>query len=197
LGFDPLSPHILDCLGHPLARADNPLEVGFRICYTLGPFMQKVNVEDLKEKTWTSPQGKFGSAKQEISVALGLDQGSNEVTRRHPFDVTICRVPSGKALCPYHSHSAQWEFYHVISGRGQVRDETGLSEVEVGDAFIFRPGEAHQILNPHEADLILYIVADNPPGETCYYPDSKKWLVRSPDHQLIRGDSLDYLDGEE
>jgi uncharacterized cupin superfamily protein len=26
------------------------------------------------------------------------------------------RSPPGKAPYSYHSHSAQWEFYHVISG---------------------------------------------------------------------------------
>ena len=41
------------------------------------------------------------------------------------------------------------------------------------------------------------IVADNPTGESSYYPDSKKWLVRSPERRLMRGESLDYYDGEE
>jgi hypothetical protein len=40
-------------------------------------------------------------------------------------------------------------------------------------------------------------VADNPIGETCYYPDSGKWLVRSPERSLIRSEPLGYLDGEE
>ena len=44
---------------------------------------------------------------------------------------------------------------------------------------------------------MLYIVADNPIGESCYYPDSKKWLVRSPESTLIRSEPLDYYDGEE
>ena len=43
----------------------------------------------------------------------------------------------------------------------------------------------------------MFVVADNPVGESCYYPDSKKWLVRSPERRLIRSESLDYLDGEE
>jgi uncharacterized cupin superfamily protein len=130
-------------------------------------------------------------------VALGRIPTSTDLNLRHPFDVEIRRVPAGKALCPYHSHSAQWEFYHIISGTGQVRDETGLHAIEAGDAFIFRPEEAHQIINNSAADLVMYLVADNPPGETCYYPDSKKWLVRSPERRLIRSGPLDYLDGEE
>ena len=48
-----------------------------------------------------------------------------------------------------------------------------------------------------QEDLVLYVVADNPIGESCYYPDSQKWLVRSPERRLLRGASLDYFDGEE
>jgi uncharacterized cupin superfamily protein len=100
-------------------------------------------------------------------------------------------------VCPYHSHSAQWEFYHVISGTGIVRDSDGRTPVEAGDAFIFGPGLAHQLINDSSADLVVYVVADNPIGETCHYPDSGKWLVRSPERALIRSGPLDYLDGEE
>ena len=159
--------------------------------------MQKINIRNVPEDEWVSAKGKFGSADQEISVALGRVHDSTDVNLRHPFDVTICRVRPGRAVCPYHSHSMQWEFYHVISGRGEVRDEAGLTAVEAGDAFLFRPGEAHQILNNTEADLVLYVVADNPLGESCYYPDSGKWQVTSPEHKLIRSEPLKYLDGEE
>ena len=69
--------------------------------------------------------------------------------------------------------------------------------IEAGDAFIFGPGEAHQLSNDSSQDIILYVVADNPVGESCHYPDSGKWLVRSPEHRLIRSDELEYYDGEE
>ena len=60
-----------------------------------------------------------------------------------------------------------------------------------------QPGEPHQIINDGAADLVCYIVADNPIGETCHYPDSNKWRVRSPQGAMIRSVPLDYLDGEE
>ena len=116
---------------------------------------------------------------------------------RHPFDVEICRIPPGKISFPYHSHSAQWEFYHVIAGRGTVRHAGGSTAIETGDAFIFPPGEPHQLINDSDADLTVYIVADNPVGESCHYPDSGKWLVQSPERALIRSENLDYFDGEE
>jgi hypothetical protein len=46
-------------------------------------------------------------------------------------------------------------------------------------------------------DLVVLVIADNPIGESAYFPDSKKWLVRSPQRRLVRSESLDYFDGEE
>lgn len=159
--------------------------------------MKKINTHTLEEHTWNSPKGKFGGAGKEVSEALGREPLSTDLMQRHPFDVEILRIPPGKTPYPYHSHSAQWEFYHVISGRGQVRDEEGITPIETGDAFLFKPGEPHQLINNSDADLILYVIADNPIGESCHYPDSGKWLVRSPERRLIRSEPLEYYDGEE
>src|SRR3954451_4495931 len=153
--------------------------------------MHKVNTNHLAEETWSSPKGKFAGAGKEVSEALGRKPRSTDLNERHPFDVEICRIPPGQTPYPYHSHSAQWEFYHVISGNGSVRHKDGTTPIEAGDAFIFQPGQPHQLTNNGSADLVLYVIADNPIGESCYYPDSKKWLVRSPEGKLIRSDALD------
>ena len=159
--------------------------------------MRKVNTNEIDEETWASPKGKFAGGYKGVSIALGRKEKSTDLMERHPFDVEICRIPPGKSNFPYHSHSAQWEFYHVISGRGAVRQSDGVTPIQAGDAFLFKPGEAHQIINDSDEELVLYIVADNPIGESCHYPDSGKWLVRSPERRIIRSESLDYLDGEE
>ena len=162
--------------------------------------MRKINTKDIAELSWSSPKGKFVGAGKEISEALGRKPLSTDLKERHPFDVEICRIPPGKTPYPYHSHSAQWEFYHVISGKGIVRHRDGMTPIEAGDAFIFEPDQPHQLSNPDSGsgqDLVLYVVADNPIGESGYYPDSKKWIVRSPERRLIRADALDYYDGEE
>jgi uncharacterized cupin superfamily protein len=160
-------------------------------------FMRKVNTNQMAEVSWSSPKGKFAGAGKEISEQLGRKPRSTDLMERHPFDVEILRIPPGKAPYPYHSHSAQWEFYHVISGRGVVRHKDGNTPIETGDAFIFGPGEAHQLLNDSAEDLIVYVIADNPIGESCHYPDSNKWIVRSPERRLIRSEALEYYDGEE
>jgi len=159
--------------------------------------MRKINTNDIEEQTWTSPKKKFTGAGKQISEALGRKRASTDLKERHPFDVELCRIPPGATPYPYHAHSAQWEFYHVIAGSGVVRDEHGTTPVAAGDAFIFEPGQAHQLTNDGAQDLVLYVVADNPIGESQYYPDSRKWGVLSPERRLIRSEPLDYFDGEE
>lgn len=159
--------------------------------------MRKVNTNDVAELSWASPNGTFSGAGKQISEALGRDPGSTDVMQRHPFDVEILRVPPGATPYPFHSHSMQWEFYHVISGEGVVRSEHGMTPVAAGDAFVFKPGEPHQLLNDSATDLVLYVVADNPIGESCHYPDSGKWMVQSPQRRLLRSEPLEYFDGEE
>src|SRR5690242_19566319 len=107
--------------------------------------MRKVNTNDLPEESWSSPKGKFGGFGKEVSEALGRKPLSTDLRERQPFDVEICRIPPGKSACPYHSHSAQWEFYHVLSGHGMVRHKDGTRAIGPGDAFIFEPGEPHQL----------------------------------------------------
>ncbi len=159
--------------------------------------MHKMNTNDVAPRAWASPKGTFSGRGVQVSEALGRKPLSTDMRERHPFDVEILRVPPGKAPYPYHSHSAQWEFYHVISGRGIVRHEGGRTEIVPGDAFIFEPGEPHQIVNGGSDELVVYVVADNPIGESTHYPDSDKWIVRSPERRVIRSESLDYFDGEE
>lgn len=159
--------------------------------------MRIVNTGRLDEVKWASPKRKFSGAGKQVSEALGRLPESTDLDDRHPFDVEIQRLPPGATACPYHAHSAQWEFYHVISGSGVVRHEDGTTGVGPGDAFLFKPGQPHQISNDGAEDLLLYCVADNPVGEAWWYPDSGKWSVPIPHRRLIRSDPLDYYDGEE
>ena len=99
--------------------------------------MRKVNTNNMSELSWSSPKGRFVGFGKEVSEELGRKAKSTDLNERHPFDVEICRIPPGKTPCPYHSHSAQWEFYHVISGQAVVRHAEGITAVAAGDAFIF------------------------------------------------------------
>ena len=161
--------------------------------------MQKVNVNEIQERKRQSPNGKFGRASKDISIALGRDPESFDLRKRHPFDLALIRIPKGKALCPYHSHSAESELYLVVSGKGGIRDKEGTTMVTAGDTFFFGPGEAHQLSNAGEEDFVYYVIADNPRGDSCYYPDSGKFAVmkEGTSEVIVKGTETDYFDGEE
>ena len=161
--------------------------------------MRKVNLIDVGWVERQSPTGKFHRFMKSISVALGRDPESLDLMKRHPFDLALVRIPKGKSLCPYHSHSSESELYLVVSGRGSIRDKTGSTIVTAGDAFFFGPGEAHQLTNSGDEDFVYYVIADNPRGDSCFYPDSGKFAVwkEGMNEVIVKGKETDYFDGEE
>jgi uncharacterized cupin superfamily protein len=161
--------------------------------------MRKVNVKDVEWQDRHSPKAKFGRRSKNISITLGRDPESLDLMKRHPFDLALVSIPKGKSLCPYHSHSSESELYLVVSGRGSIRDKDGSTIVITGDAFFFAPGEAHQLTNASEEDFVYYVIADNPRGDSCHYPDSGKFAVwkEGMDEVIVKGKETDYFDGEE
>jgi len=166
--------------------------------------MRKVNLKDIPEQERQSPKGKFGRMTKNISIALGRQPDSLDLAKRHPFDLALVRIPKGKTLCPYHAHAAETELYLIVSGRGSVRDKDGTTKVGPGEAFLFQPGEAHQLSNAGDEDFVYYVIADNPrsggaTGDSCYYPDSGKWAVTKEGTAefIVKGTETDYFEGEE
>src|SRR3954465_2723818 len=166
--------------------------------------MRKANLKDIPEKERKSPKGKFGRFMKHVSIALGREPESLDLSKRHPFDLALVRIPKGKYLCPYHAHAAESELYLVLSGGGSVRDKDGVTQVGPGDAFLFQPGEAHQLSNAGAEDFVYYVVADNPrsggiTGDSCYYPDSGKWAVTTDGNTevIVKGSEAEYFEGEE
>jgi len=161
--------------------------------------VRKVNLENVEWQERQSPKGKFGRFSKNVSVALGRDPESLDLRKRHPFDLALVRIPKGKTLCPYHSHSSESELYLVVSGRGNVRDKDGSTIVGPGDAFFFGPGEAHQHSNAGDEDFVYYVIADNPRGDSCFYPDSGKFAVwkEAGEEVIVKATDADYFEGEE
>jgi len=158
--------------------------------------MKKINLSAVPVEECKSPKGRFRLFGQDISAAIRQGNGEKSRTAPCPFDVELVRLPPRAANYPYHSHSAQWEFYMIVSGRGQVRTPAGTTEVREGDYAVIPPGEAHQLINTGAADLVYYVIADNPPSDICHYPDSNKWGVPGQP-KLVRVQPTEYYDGEE
>jgi uncharacterized cupin superfamily protein len=153
---------------------------------------EKANIEEMEGQHRESPKGKYGMTRFQVSEALGAGTGTE------PFEVEFVRLHPGKLNFPCHAHQVGWEYYIVLSGKGEVRREDRWFEVGAGDNFVQKPGTAHQIRNPSETeDLLYYVIADNPPAEIVHYPDSDK-LGAGPPYMRFRATKVDdYYDGEE
>jgi len=160
--------------------------------------MNKINLAEIPIEKSRSPKGRFRRLSQHVSQALTGVNGLGTSGISQPFEVDLVRIPAGAVSWPYHSHSAQWEMYLILTGRGQVRTPGGTADLREGDCIIHPPGEAHQITNTGATDLVYYIIADNPISDVCYYPDTNKWQVPGlPNPVHVAGVSNNYYDGEE
>ena len=157
---------------------------------------RKVHLDSLKWEPWSSPKGKFSATSKELSIAVGALRNTPTGLGGHPFDLELGRLAPGKAGCPFHYHSSQWELYVILTGMGVVRADAETGAVQAGDVVVHPPGEAHQLTNMGTTDLDYLLVADNPLNEFWHYPDSNKWGFRSP-RKIFRATDIDYHDGEE
>lgn len=158
--------------------------------------VRHVQLNSIPWEEQRSPRGTFRSFCRNISVALGGIRNGGAWCGGHPFDVQVRRIPPGAAVCPFHSHLAQWELFVVRAGSGTVRAGHETHAVTTGEVFVHPPGEPHQLANHGNDDLEVLIVADNPLLDAFYYPDSNKWGLRPPG-RYFRMTEVDYFDGEE
>jgi uncharacterized cupin superfamily protein len=160
--------------------------------------MNKINLAEISIEKSRSPKGRFRRLSQHISQALAGVNGMGVSGLNQPFEVELVRVPAGAVNWPYHSHSAKWELYLILTGRGQVRTPDGVADLREGDCIIHPPGEAHQITNTGATDLVYYIVANNPNSDVRHFPDTRKWQVPGmPGAFRVSDVSNNCFDGEE
>ena len=160
--------------------------------------MNKINLAEIAIEQNRSPKGRFRRLSQHISQALAGVNGLGASGLAQPFEVGLVRIPVGAMNWPYHSHSAKWELYLIITGRGRVRTPGGTVDVREGDCLLHPPGEPHQITNTGATDLVYYIVADNPASDVYHFPDTNKWQVPGlPTPVRVAGVANNCYDGEE
>lgn len=107
------------------------------------------------------------------------------------------RLGKGRTLCPFHYHQHEDEVFVVLSGAGVLRYGDELSAIGPGDVISCPAGTktAHQILNPHEEELVYLAIGPHDPDEVAVYPDSGKVLVRNLGRIMTVADAQ-YFDGE-
>ena len=117
-------------------------------------------------------------------------------------------VPPGKKAFPFHRHHVMDELFYVISGEGQYRWGEDMLPVKAGD-LVAAPagGNAHQLINTGNADLLYLGISSISGTEVVDYPDSGKLGVtagvKNDDFKTAsflgmgRMQKADYYDGEE
>jgi uncharacterized cupin superfamily protein len=158
--------------------------------------MKHAKESAIKWNEQRSPRGRFHLFRRHISEALGAPRDAGVAGGGHPFDVELTRLPPGATNFPFHAHGAQWEVYIVIRGSGELRAGDTVVAVTAGDSFVCPPGEPHQLKNTGTADLLYYVIADNPPADVITYPDSKKWFVK-PQRKSFTMQETNYYSGDE
>jgi uncharacterized cupin superfamily protein len=158
--------------------------------------MNKLNQTELAWTEQKSPRGRFRIYRRELTLALGGKKDTGTWGGGHPFDVELSRVPPGATNWPFHAHAAQWEFYIILSGRGELRTSEGTGALGPGDCVSLPPREPHQIRNTGTEDLLYYVIADNPVADITQYPDSEKWFIK-PQRKTFTMRDASYYDGEE
>lgn len=159
--------------------------------------MQIANISSIPAQQVASPNGKYRLTRQSLSQALGGLKDVGTWGGGHPFDVEHVRLAPGSANFPFHAHAAQWEMYIFTSGSGEVRGPESMAAVTAGDTVIFKPGEAHQVLNTGESELLYYVLADHPQADVATYPDTPgKWAIK-PHLKCFIMKEVSYYEAEE
>lgn len=156
-------------------------------------FGNVVNAADVPLEVWRDEGGRFDVESREVAVALG----------RKDLGYCIVTVKPGARSCPYHFHHSEEELFHVLEGRGLLRQGTSPSEEEVvslgpGDFVSFPAGTgvAHQFINPGPDPFVYLAVSTVVRADVAEYPDSDKINIRATRTIIRRSPRLEYFDGE-
>jgi uncharacterized cupin superfamily protein len=159
--------------------------------------MHIVNESQVQEEHRISPKGTYEILRKHISLALGGVKDVGPWGGGHPFDVELARIPRGKKNFPLHSHAAQTEYYIIVSGSGSLLHGEGSSHpVKAGDHIILSPGEAHELVNDSDRDLVYFVLADHHRADITSYPHTGKRQIK-PEYRVVRLSEADYYEGEE
>ena len=87
------------------------------------------------------------------------------------FGVNLTRLAPGGESALLHRHTVQDEFVYILEGRPTLVTEHGESELQPGMCAGFpAAGEAHQLVNRTDADVVYLEIGDRLPGDGASYP---------------------------
>jgi uncharacterized cupin superfamily protein len=95
------------------------------------------------------------------------------------FGVNLTRLSAGAISSLRHAHAKQDEFVYVLQGRPTLRTDEGSTQLAPGMCAGFRAGSgnAHQLINETDEEVIYLEIGDRSPDEEVVYPDDDLELV--------------------
>jgi uncharacterized cupin superfamily protein len=153
-----------------------------------GVFTNRINVDEFTYRRDPSDPPPFGGAWAEAGRLIGAEK----------LGYAVAKLQRGDGFAPLHWHTREEELFVVLSGTPTLRTPRGTWPLRPGDLIAFRtePGGAHQLSNDAEEDALVLLIASLDPGDVCYYPDSRKFVVESTGTLVRDHPQLEYYDGE-
>lgn len=89
------------------------------------------------------------------------------------FGVNLTRLLPGAISALRHAHTRQDEFIYVLEGQPTLVTDEGETQLSPGMCAGFKcgTGNAHQLVNRTDADVVYLEVGDRMPGDVASYPD--------------------------
>ena len=116
--------------------------------------MRKVNLNDIAEDERKSPKGKFHKFVKDISIALGREKESLDLTNVIRLISPSSAFPKEKATVRIMAMAPRRSSMSLSPGKEKSGTTAGSTEVTAGDSFFFAPGQAHQLFG-HRRTKIL------------------------------------------
>lgn len=152
-----------------------------------GVLTNRVNLHELDYLPFVAPRP-FGSRDAEVGLLLGAEK----------LGYMALKLAPGQVACPYHWHTVEEELFVVIAGTPTLRTPKGTFELRAGDAIAFPVGPVgtHRLQNDSAEEAHVLLIAYEGPGDSCFYPDSRKHVVGGTNLMARDEPALDYFDGE-
>lgn len=97
------------------------------------------------------------------------------------FGINYTRIPPGAISALRHAHNLQDEAVFILAGTPTLRTDEGEFVLQPG-MFVGFPagtGNAHQLVNRSEDDVLCLEIGDRTPGDAATYPDDAPEVVRA------------------
>jgi uncharacterized cupin superfamily protein len=104
-----------------------------------------------------------GREKRQLGDLFGLKNFGVNLTRLAPNAISALR----------HAHAKQDEFVYILQGRPILQTDDGRTLLSPGmcAGFMAGTGNAHNLLNETEEDVVYLEIGDRTPGDDATYPD--------------------------